>query len=508
LYRIADFIKSQQQIRKKTTSKTTTTAATTTTAQLDKALKQLKNKMMILNRMTTMTTTTAAAAATRRSRCARLRLRGSILPALAAQQQPNTIHLLFCLLLLLLGTHQHPALALSASTSSASGASASAAAGLSKVAVIGTTGRLGRQVVQQLSDMGISTIRCLQRPAAADDEKSNSSDAAVVVVKSLQDAQTSQQVASYLKTLPGVEMIAGDVTDIDSLRRLLVLDSGGDDCVDACFAVHGAGMPKPFYKGLFAPLLFNEDLDPRHPKQVNYVGVQNILKVLQECNNNNKKKKNKKVPRLVRITGKGEEPWSVFSILINALGGMAKAWNYEAEQLIRSTKPEDLDYTIIRPGIMKERLEQESKDEETAATTTTTTTLGLRDNGGDLPVTAVSYAQIAQLAIHVATRDNCQRATLTAMNRILMPTTSRRPSKTNVDNDDQDDDDDDDDDAKVVVYQTIDQVQPDTRTTFPTTLLHEHKRAARVGGIAIIVLTLLLANLVASLVLRLFGLAF
>lgn len=44
--------------------------------------------------------------------------------------------------------------------------------------------------------------------------------------------------------------------------------------------------------------------------------------------------------------GKGEDPWSVFSILINGLGSMAKAWNYEGEQLLRSCK--DVDYTIVR----------------------------------------------------------------------------------------------------------------------------------------------------------------
>jgi hypothetical protein len=48
---------------------------------------------------------------------------------------------------------------------------------------------------------------------------------------------------------------------------------------------------------------------------------------------------------LCLLAGKGEDPWSVFSILINGLGSMAKAWNYEGEQLLRACK--DVDYTIV-----------------------------------------------------------------------------------------------------------------------------------------------------------------
>ena len=51
----------------------------------------------------------------------------------------------------------------------------------------------------------------------------------------------------------------------------------------------------------------------------------------------------------MRVTGKGETPWSFFSILINLLGSHAKAWNYEGEQLLRASS---LDYTIVRPGVM------------------------------------------------------------------------------------------------------------------------------------------------------------
>lgn len=32
----------------------------------------------------------------------------------------------------------------------------------------------------------------------------------------------------------------------------------------------------------------------------------------------------------------GEDPWSITSILINALGSMAKAWNFEGERRLRA----------------------------------------------------------------------------------------------------------------------------------------------------------------------------
>jgi NAD(P)-dependent dehydrogenase (short-subunit alcohol dehydrogenase family) len=296
-----------------------------------------------------------------------------------------------------------------------------------KVAVIGTTGRLGREAIQQLSKQGIGT-RCLLRHDIS----------SVTPPSSLDEAENSAEVAAYLSTLRGVEMVQGDVCNKDSLRSL-VQDT------NACLALYGPLVPKPFFKALF-PVWFPES-EPKHPKQVNYEGVKNLLQVLSDsptCN------------RLVRITGKGETPWSIFSILINAFGGLAKGWNYEAEELIRTSA---IDYTIIRPGIMKVSVDE------------VVPKLGFKDNGGDLKVSAVSYSQIADLSIQVTSRDNCQRSTVTAMN---------------VQADDGQD------------FLTLDQIQPDTRE-FPVTLLAEHKKAARVGGLAIISATFLMTDALAIL---------
>jgi NAD(P)H-binding len=318
-----------------------------------------------------------------------------------------------------------------------------------KVAVIGTTGRLGRQAILQLSRQGIAA-RCLLRQSP--------SSLPSPPPKSLAQATSSSQVAAYLQTLPGVELIVGDVTDPASLATLL-------DGTTACLALYGATAPKPFVKSLLLPQIFYpEDVDQNHPKQVNYVGVQNILRAMQQSAT---------CKHLVRITGKGEDPWSIFSILINALGGIAKGWNYEAEQWIRTTcqtADSNLSYTIIRPGIMKEAVDG----------TTTEAPLCVLDNGGDLPVSAVSYAQIANLAIAVTRRPNCRRATITAM--------SSPPASTNDDNDTTA--------VRRTRSYTLDEVQPDTRS-FPTSLIKQHKQAARVGGLAILgLLTLMIATAV------------
>ena len=57
---------------------------------------------------------------------------------------------------------------------------------------------------------------------------------------------------------------------------------------------------------------------------------------------------------LVRAQGKGETPWSAPSILINGLGSMAKAYNYEGENQLRASK-QDVEYTIIRVSSCRPR---------------------------------------------------------------------------------------------------------------------------------------------------------
>lgn len=314
-----------------------------------------------------------------------------------------------------------------------------------KVAVIGTTGRLGRTIVQELAKNGIPT-RCLLRHEVTTTTTSPPA-------SSLDKAKSSQEVAAFLQSLPGVEMVPGDIGDVDSLRRLV------EGC-DACIAAHGPSAPKPFLRSLILPSVFFPDSAPNHPKQVNYQGIKNLIKVMEESTT---------CKKIVRITGKGETPWSIFSILINALGGLAKAWNYEGEQLLR--KNANLDYTLIRPGVMKAVL----LDDDGVASNH----LGLRDNGQDMNVTAVSYQQIADLAVQSLNFPNCQRATLTAMN--VPPgegESSYAPLLAKVESD---------------------------RREFPDSLFEEHRKAARIGGLVITAVLFLLAQAAIKLVYLLVG---
>jgi hypothetical protein len=321
---------------------------------------------------------------------------------------------------------------------------------VTKVAVIGATGRLGREVVQQLASAGICS-RCLVRqlPSATHDEGKN-------------DTKKSSVATDLQRRFPEyIEFVRGDVSDIESLRSLV---SG----CDACLALFGPTVPKPFFKALF-PFWYAES-DPQHPYNVNFIGVNNLITVLQDT-----------PMRLVRITGKGEDPWSIFSILINAFGGIAKGWNYEGEQLLRKST---VDYTIIRPGIMKEQLEGDNDQPSSSS-------LALLDNGRNLPVTAVSYTQIAQLVIQCMTLDNCKRATITAMNPV---------PKKNQDNGTKESTNRGDADE----IQTLDQIRPDNRA-FPESLIREHKQAARVGGLTILGISALLFGKIMTMLIQILG---
>ncbi len=89
-----------------------------------------------------------------------------------------------------------------------------------RVAVTGTTGLLGRQVVERLSKTNIKVNALLRHPIDSS------------VTPSIEKDAKSSQVALYLSNLPGVTMVAGDATDLASCKQLV------DKC-DAIIAAHG-----------------------------------------------------------------------------------------------------------------------------------------------------------------------------------------------------------------------------------------------------------------------------
>lgn len=302
-----------------------------------------------------------------------------------------------------------------------------------QVAVIGATGRVGRAAVQQLVAKGVK-CKILVR---------SSSSSLPAAPAQLADCTSSAEVAAYLASLQGVTVVPGDVGNTAALQSLV------QDC-DACLALYGATR-KSKISDLWNSNVADED--PTHSKQVNYQGVVNLI---QACAASDKCK------RIVRITGRGETPTSFISILINLLGSMAKAWNYQGEQALR--KQTDVDYTIIRPGIMAEEpsVTQESSSSEIGLT--------LADNGGDLPVSKIPYADVASLCVQCLEYDNAARTTLCAM------TTANDGAKT--------------------WEPLLAKVQADRRS-FPEDMLEQHYAAVRktlfgVGAFCVAVLALLL----------------
>lgn len=214
-----------------------------------------------------------------------------------------------------------------------------------------------------------------------------------------------------------------------------------------------------------------EDTDMDHPKQVNYQSMKMLVKACQQQKQQQKQQGSSSTSttsttttcctHIIRITGKGEDPYGFFSVLINGLGSMAKGWNYEGEQVLRSSQ--DIDYTIIRPGIMKDvyppqpkekKGNEEGKEEEEEPVVEPEQYLALSDNGGnDLKVSPVGYSQIADLIVECTQQPQSKRVTLSAMNV---------PGKTTTQS----------------LAERIQALKVDTRE-FPISLIDEHKKAVK-----------------------------
>jgi len=279
---------------------------------------------------------------------------------------------------------------------------------IKKVAVIGGTGGLGRQTVQILSDRGIPAKLLFRQRF----------DESTPVPASLNISTPKDQVAKYLASLPDVEVVYGDVSSPEILEELL------QGC-SSCLSLHGSTR-----RSKLSDLWSDQsDTDPAHSKQVNYVGILNIIEAA---------KRTESCTRIVRITGKGETPSSFFSVLINLLGSMAKAWNYQGELALRAQN--DVDYTIIRPGMMAD-------DGPTGKV------LNLSDDGSDLRVAKIRYRDVASLCCDCLGCPSAARSTLTAMTTV-------------------------EGEGSDSYLPLLDRVKPDRRS-FPIDMLEQHRQAVR-----------------------------
>ena len=220
-----------------------------------------------------------------------------------------------------------------------------------KVAVTGATGKVGRLAVMKLVAGGDTARILLRHTVPGDVPRSDPA-------KPPPAEADKTEVAAFLVGLQNVEVVRGDINDKASLDQLLTGCS-------AVLAVHGARRTRKL-----SDFWSDATQDPSHAKNVNYYGIQNLIAAARASAT---------CKRVVRITGKGETPWSIFSILINGLGSMAKAWNYEGEQLLRAAA-DDIEYTIVRPGVMR-------GDEADLAPNS----LALADDGADLKATLTPH---------------------------------------------------------------------------------------------------------------------
>ena len=342
-----------------------------------------------------------------------------------------------------------PSHALAATVSVGAAAASSTTTSNAPVAILGATGNLGVQTVRVFMAHDIP-VKCLVRPASLD------------------------KLPSDVTQSPLVEIVPGELLDPTSCSNQddgifsddsITASTALVDCLKGCGAVVACfgATRRTKLRDLFSN---SEDVDPIHAKQINY---RSMIALTQACKSNNKSARDDgpKIEHVVRITGKGEDPTGIFSILLNGLGSYCKAWNYQGEVVVRQAfGTGDIGYTIIRPGILK-KVEPPTNEQGTSPDD-----LVLADNGGnDLKVTPVTYNQIAALMVELVKLakgkdQGGRRVTLAAMNTppgsgTDDATASTPPSTT-----------------RLSLVDKIAALQDDSRE-FPKSLIAAHKNAVR-----------------------------
>eukprot|EP00982_Pelagococcus_subviridis_P009022 30895-Pelagococcus_subviridis.AAC.10 len=184
------------------------------------------------------------------------------------------------------------------------------------VLVVGGAGRVGRRLVSTLVNCGVR-VRVMTRDA--------DSVAARELASKFSDATSSALL----------EIVEGDVTDDDDARIERAV--AGCTRVVAC---HGAERI-----ARVADLFSRPELtDKRHPRFVNYLGVERLAKAAA---------KTKSVRRFVRVTGMsvGYAPMHPIAVLLNVVLSMSIQWQLAGEVATRSiVAAAGKEYAVVRPG--------------------------------------------------------------------------------------------------------------------------------------------------------------
>ncbi|VEU41726.1 unnamed protein product [Pseudo-nitzschia multistriata] len=340
------------------------------------------------------------------------------------------------------------------------------------VAVLGATGRLGKETVGALLERGIP-VRALVRPSS---------------VEKLKQQQNQNELPGDgigILDHPQVEIIEGELLDTPASgtysddtvlpsEELVECLTGCSVCI-ACYGATRKTKPSELLSWVLSTKSNDdepdpsEDTDPIHPKQINYRSMLALGKACERINSsNNNNKDTTRIEHIVRITGKGEDPTGIFSVLLNGLGSFCKLWNYQGETVLRSKafggpnsgtneNEGSVGYTIVRPGVMVEDLKEDDLKPGQRRY------LELKGNGGnDLPVTPVTRPQIAGLLAELAVGEAAgagrrRRVTLAAMNVVAEDEAGASGSD---------------------LRDRIRGLASDSRS-FPDSLVHEHKSATK-----------------------------
>jgi len=294
-----------------------------------------------------------------------------------------------------------------------------------RVAVLGATGRLGRETVAALLERNIP-VKILVRP----ESRGDALDALLLEWNNSNNDSSDSSNSSNDNEL--VEVVTGQLLaattnnknndDTNGCRYGYSDDAAQPsdellECLEGCsvcVACYGATRTTKLRDllGIFDSNANPEDTDPTHPKQINYRSVIALVRACRalpasnsNSNSSNNDNNNTRIRHIVRVTGKGEDPTGLPSVLLNGLGSFCKLWNYQGETVLRHMNDDigddngnnddhhhhhHIGYTIVRPGVMVETLRRPPD-------------LQLADNGGnDLPVTPVTRAQIAELLAELA----------------------------------------------------------------------------------------------------------
>ena len=229
------------------------------------------------------------------------------------------------------------------------------------VLVVGGTGRLGRLICSKL---------VLEQKGCV----------VAVLVR-------NETAAREIPELQGCQLIVGDVSDCDSLRRAVAtMHDGTYSIID----VHGV---KPPRLSKLSDLLGGQEKGLDHPAQVNLQGVKNLLALMTSTD---------RFSKIVRITGAlVGRPTNIFAILFNLLLSFSNKYHQLSEIAIRES---GVDYAVLRPtGI---RLEPPARK-------TGRRLICEPSNGVRVPVPGrISADDLSDLCILAASSPDISRATL------------------------------------------------------------------------------------------------